>query len=83
MRLIYRYDDLGVREFRTTARNGTPSSPYDSNELTVSYSLMFVITKIGGNYMRDKLVKACIIGAAVSFGCALGVYALAKKGGRI
>ena len=38
---------------------------------------------LGGNYMRDKLVKACIIGAAVSFGCALGVYALAKKGGRI
>jgi len=33
--------------------------------------------------MRNKLVKVCVIGAAVSFSCAVGVYIYAKKGARI
>ena len=33
--------------------------------------------------MRNKLVKACAITAAVSFTCAVCIYIYAKKGGRI
>ena len=57
MWLIYDYDDLDIWEFRTTARNGTPSSLYISYEsLTDAYSLMNYI-KLGGDIMNKKSRK--------------------------
>ena len=56
MWLVYSYDDLGVREFRTTAGKTVPRVALTiENESTITtYSLMSNTKFQGGNYMNNQ-----------------------------